>query len=308
MKKIILILLSIFILSCSNNDSPTTPENPSGTEGTILSSYKYNTQSGTEHFFTPSGRYDKINTSGLLQFKYEYDASGKMIQKKEYLTNGSVASTITFFYNATGKIIKTEEQIPGSNLKVWLYTYTANVIVGEYAGTNSNPSTFNGSRVRYTFNNDGLITKYEKYDTDTAGNETIYRYNTFIYDTNKNIISSKHSQGGTHDLPNSNPTTTSSFSYTYDNKVNPLFQIYQNDYLNYIVLQNSNTDFTFPFGTSFRGYSKNNFLNTTYPSDYFFAKYKSEYTYQSNNLPKVASIISISTNTLSSSINYNYIN
>ena len=315
MKKTILLFSSLLLLSCSNDDNstPSIPNNPPTTnntvEGTILKSYKFNSTAGTEHFFENGSRYDKIIANNVLTTKFEYDANNKMTKKIEYLSNGiTVGKTTTFFYNSLNKIFKIEI-LNGTTLKTILYTYSGNTITGEVVGNSSNPNGFNPSRIRYTFNTSGLISAYQKYSVDE---QTLFedtnKYSTLNYDNNNNVTSIKISFGGTHDLPNSNPTTTSIFSLTYDNKINPVEKIYTNHYLNYILMQFESFDFDYPFGSTFRTYGKNNQLETNYPTNYIYAKYRSENTYQTNNLIKTSSSINLANNTAGSVITFNYVN
>ncbi|MEO8254801.1 MAG: hypothetical protein ABI554_10500, partial [Flavobacterium sp.] len=132
---------------------------------------------------------------------------------------------------------------------------------------------------------------------------------------NKNIISIKKTKNGTHDLPDS-PTTINShtISYEYDDKTNPIHQIFMNHYLNYILSNN------YPFyidGTNIQdrvlGIGTNNLTKTIYPIDGLTGGtpidniYINKYTYQVNNLPKRTARVSTEDNKEYGSIIYNYI-
>ena len=310
MRRIITTLITIILFSCSsNNDEQQTPVDQNN-EGNILKSY-YTSNRVDEHFFENNGsRREKINHYNTLSSKYFYDENNKMLKIVEYNTNGAnISGSILFYYDQLNRIEKIEKYTGSYLSEINLVSYDGNVITSQIVSDNSNPLGFNSIRTRYTLNNLGLLIKYEKFNLNQNTNtESIISYNTFIYDSNKNIISSKHSESGSHDLPDSNPSTTYTFSYTFDDKLNPLFEVYQNHYLNYILLQNKSFDFSFPYGTDFRDYSKNNFLNTIYPSNYPNTKYYRQLTYQNNNKLKTAKFLDLTDNFVTSINTFNYTN
>lgn len=299
------ILILMFFASCSSDNSS------SSTEGTIFRSYRYNSATATEHFFENNGtRYEKIEANGKLQTKYFYDSNNKMIKIESYNSDGvTIDDSKSLFYDINGNINKLIISITGGSSTTWLYNRSANIVTGELDTNPANTTDFNSKRVRYTFNTDGLITKFENFIKDQAtGNEQFSDYATFTYDSNKNVTQLKRSVGGVHDIPGGQiPTNTYVYTHTYDNKSNPLHLAFMAHYENYILLQNSSSDFNFPFGSVYRTYGKNNILNTTYPSNYIFAQYRYEYEYQTNGLPKKFSVILTNNNSVSSSANYNYL-
>lgn len=326
MKKLSLIFAFIFLLSCSKNDSPinnpVNNPNISTTEGAILKSFKHYTNPNiNEHFFGNNGlRYDKIlDANGQRFVQYEYDANNKM--KKIVFTpdNTFTNNKILFYYDNSGKIFKMEKdrRFQGTlgELKTWLFTYDGNKIIQEFV-SDENPN-YNNQRIRYQFNNDGLITSYHSY-SDSPNNTliTTYEYATFIYDNNKNIISIKRTKGDTHDLPNSsiNNIQTSITTFEYDNQINPLHAVYMNHYLNYIfnneypinILNGSFLDNVLSIGL-------NNLKRSILQSDPIWGTpiandYKNVFTYQTNNLPKRIGRMSMSNNIEFSNIIFSYDN
>lgn len=306
MKKILtLFTVSLFILSCSSEDSSSN----SGSNGNTIRSYKFNSQAGTEHFFENNGsRYEKIVANNKLQTKYFYDSNNRMTKIETYETDGiTVYQTISYFYNSNNKINKIEVK-SGNSTDTWLFTRNGNIVTGEMDWNTSDPNDFNEQRVRYTFNNDNLLVKYENYSVNEEhGTTNMYAYSTFTYDANKNPIKLKKSAGGVHDIPGGDtPTYTDEYNFHYDDKINPLFNVFQNHYENYILIQTNSFDFDFPSGTVFRSYAKNNITITDYPSDYLFGKYKYQYNYQSNNLPASYKLILTQNGSTAQSVTYNY--
>jgi hypothetical protein len=312
MKNFIILLSSLFIISCSSENSPT-PEN---IEGTILRSYKYtNTPDWSEHFFENNGtRYEKIIIAGRVSSKYIYDSNNKMTQII-YNPDDSNSTTTSFFYNDKGQIVKMEKDTRkiGSlgKISVWLFTYDNNVVIGELV-PNTDPN-FKPLKVSYTFNNEGLlVSRHDYINKPTLTNS----YLTLKYDDkNKNVISLKITKGGTHDLPDSPVNLNSStVTYEYDDKINPIHQIYMNHYLNYIL--SNDYPFNIEGGTvqdKVLGTGTNNLKRTIYPVDNIGGGisvdnvYINNYTYQLNNLPKKKGRVSTADNKEYSSIIYNYI-
>jgi hypothetical protein len=290
MKNFIILLSSLFIISCSSDNS-TTPEN---TEGTILRSYKYtNTPpDGSEHFFENNGtRYEKILIAGSVFSKYIYDSNNKMTQIV-YSPDDLNFKTTSFFYNDKGEIVKMEKDTrkTGSlgKLSIWLYTYENNVITGELV-RDADPD-FKPLKVSYTFNNEGLLVSRQDYINKATSTSS---YLTLKYDNqNKNVISLKRTLGGTHDLPDSSINLNSyTITYEYDDKTNPIHQIYMNHYLNYIL--SNEYPFNIERGTlqdQVLGTGTNNLIKTIYPIENGGIPvdniYTNNYTYQLNNLPK----------------------
>ncbi|TDO77787.1 hypothetical protein EV143_10319 [Flavobacterium chryseum] len=316
MKKIIIILLSLFILSCSNdNNSATESEN---VEGTILKSYKEDSPNGNIHLFENEGsRYDKIVfPSGEILIKFTYDSNNKMT--KITVSPDSSPVITTFTYNDSGQIIKMEKDTRNTGtagkLFVWLFSYSNNVVTGELV-SDQDPN-FNHVKVQYTFNNDGLlISKHDYVDYPAKENRPI-RTNSYLslkYDQNKNVVLMKVTEDGTHDLPDS-PTNvyTYSITYEYDNKINPVHQIYMNHYMNYIL----SNDYPFnvergSFQDRVTGTGTNNLIKTTYPEGQYGGipvdnVYKNIYSYQLNNLPIKMSRVSTADNKEYGSLIYNY--
>lgn len=312
MKNFIVLLASLFILSCSN-DSNSTSEN---TEGTILKSYKYtNSPDGSEHIFENNGsRYEKIIIGGSIYSKYIYDSNNKMTQII-YSPDDSNSTTTSFFYNDKGQIIKMEKDTrkTGSlgKLSVWLFTYENNIIIGQLV-PDTDPN-FKPIKVNYTFNNEGLLVSRQDYINKLTSTSS---YLTLKYDDkNKNVISLKLTKGGTHDLPDSPINlNSSSVIYEYDDKTNPIHQIYINHYLNYIL----SNDYPFniergAFQDRVLGSGTNNLKRTIYSTDNLSGGtpvdnvYRNIYTYQLNNLPKKMGRVSIDDNKEYGNIIYNYI-
>lgn len=320
MKNIIILLFSLFIISCSS-DSNSTSEN---TEGTILKSYKVldtnpgDTSTEIEHFFENNGsRYEKIMSPGSIFMKFNYDSNNKMT--KIIISPDSNPTTISFTYNDKGQIIKMEKDTrnPGvtGKLTIWLYTYEDNIVTGELV-SDADPILYH-TKVRYTFNNDGLLVSRHDYKEYTNINKPIstIKYTTLTYDTNKNLITLKISENGTHDLPDS-PANLYAYSinYKYDDKINPIHKVYMNHYLNYIL----SNEYPFvlergSFQDRVTGTGSNNLIKTTYPVGQFGGipvdnVYINSYNYQSNNLPKRMGRVSTADNKEYSNIIYNYIN
>lgn len=313
MKNFIILFCSLFIISCSNDNNPSTEE----VEGTILKSYKQD-PNGNEHFFENEGsRYEKIiSQSGDIFMKFDYDSNNKMT--KIIVSPENYPTTISFTYNKDGQIIKLEKDArnPGTagKLSVWLFSYNANIVTGELVSEN-NPN-FNPVKIQYTFNSDGLL--ISKHDYVDSGNNNIpiktNWYSTFKYDTNKNLVLLKTTKNGTHDLPDSPGNLyIYSTSYEYDDKTNPVHKVYMNHYVNYIL--SNDYPFNLERGSSqdrVSGAGTNNLIKTTYPVDENGGIpvdniYKNSYKYQLNNLPKKMSRISIADNKEYGSIVYNYL-
>lgn len=316
MKKIIILLFSLFILSCSNdNNSVSEPEN---VEGTILKSYKEDGSNGNIHLFENEGsRYDKIIfPTGQILLKFAYDSNNKMT--KITLSPDSYPVTTTFTYNDSGQIIKMEKDARNTGtagkLFVWLFFYSKNVVTGELV-SDQDPN-FNHVKVQYTFNNDGLLISKHDYVDYPAKENIPLRTNSYLsfkYDQNKNVILMKATEHGTHDLPDS-PTNvyTYSITYEYDNKINPVHQVYMNHYMNYIL------DNDYPFNLergSFQdrvtGTGTNNLIKTTYPEGQYGGipvdnVYKNIYSYQLNNLPSKMSRVSTADNKEYGGLIYTY--
>jgi hypothetical protein len=318
MKNLIILLSSLFIISCTSDPSPTSENIPTSknTEGTILKSYKYtNTPDGSEHFFENNGtRYEKIIIAGSIFSKYIYDSNNKMTQIIYSPDDLNFTTTTSFFYNDKGQIVRMEKdrRKTGSlgKLSVWLFTYNNNVVTGELV-PDTDPN-FKPLKVSYTFNNEGLLVSRQDYINKATSTSS---YLTLKYDDkNKNVISLKITKDGTHDLPDS-PINLNSYTttYEYDDKINPIHQIYMNHYMNYIL---SNE---YPFnieGGSLQdrvlGTGTNNLKRTIYPIDISGGipvdnVYINNYIYQLNNLPKKTERISTVDNKEYSNIIYNYI-
>lgn len=316
MKNFIIILFTFFLLSCSNDNNSST-EN---VEGTILKSYKDGNTYGNVHFFENDGtRYDKIlSSTGQAFIKFSYDSNNKMT-KISINPNDAYPVTTSFTYNNSGQIIKLEKDArqPGTvgKLRTWLFTHNNNVITSELV-SDEDPN-FNHLKVRYTFNNEGLlISRHDYIDFNPKENRPIRTnsYSTLKYDQNKNLILLKTSKDGTHDLPNS-PSYIKSYSiiYEYDDKTNPVHQAYMNHYINYLL--SNDYPFNLLAGSiqdRVVGTGTNNLIKTTFPTEEGGAipvdnVYKNMYIYQSNNLPSKMSKISTVDNKEYGSIIYNYI-
>lgn len=310
MKKLLLIALLSFLTSCSSdsnseiiNPIPNPDSNIVPGNGTVLKSYKYNSSTATEHFFSNNGNvYDKVEGGGFLKTKYFYDINNKMSKIEEYYSNGNISTRKEFFYDSNGKINKITF-FDGTFTNSWEFSRSGNVVTGAKLGGSGNVTD---NKVRYTFNADGLLIKFEKY-IDNSGTLQYSDYATFVYDNNKNVIELKRSYGGVHDvIGGQTPTSTNLFTHTYDSKINPLHNVYMNYYENFILIQNDVYAFGLPYGSTYRTYGKNNILETNYPSNYPYEKYKYEYLYQANNLPAKCSLIKLSDNSVSESFNLNY--
>jgi hypothetical protein len=312
MKNLFILLFSLFIISCSSDNSSI----PEKTEGTILRSYKYtNTPDGSEHFFENNGtRYEKIIIAGDVSSKYIYDSNNKMTQIIDN-PNDSNSTITSFSYNDKGQIIKMEKDKrktgPLGKLSVWLFTYNNNVVIGELV-PDTDPN-FKPLKVSYIFNNEGLLVSRHDY----INNPTLTSsYLTLKYDDkNKNVISLKITKGSTHDLPDSPVNLNSStVAYEYDDKTNPIRQIYMNHYMNYIL----SNDYPFNIERSslqdrVLGTGTNNLKRTIYSIDNINGGipvdnvYINNYTYQLNNLPNRMGRVSTTDNKEYSNITYNYI-
>lgn len=308
-----IILLSLFIISCSN-DNNSNSENTE--EGTILKSYK--SSDGNEHFFENNGaRYEKILVGNNIFSKYMYDSNNKMTQII-YSPNDSNSTTTSFSYNDKGEIVKMEKDTRNigsiGKISVWLYTYGNNIITGELV-SNADPN-YNHNRIRYTFNSQGLLISVHDYIENVNTPIVTNLYITFKYDdNNKNLITLKLTKGSTHDLPDSPVNlNSSSITYEYDDKTNPMHQIYMNHYLNYIL----SNDYPFNlergnFQDRVLGTGTNNLIRTIYSIDGLTGGtpidniYINKYTYQLNDLPKKMGRVSTEDNKEYGSIIYNYI-
>lgn len=319
----ILLLSSIFILSCSSDNSQ--PNNQANNipvaEGSVLRSYKQDEISNfSEHFFENNGsRYEKIlRADGTRFIQYIYNQNNKMMQIVVAPDDITFNGKTIFYYNNSGEIIKMEKdrRFPGTTgeLKTWLFSNNGNTITQEYV-SDQDPN-YNHERVRYIFDNDGLLISRHEY-SDSPNNTDIFtvRYITLTYDSNKNVIALKQTLGNTHDLPDSptNNMQTLSISYEYDNKVNPLRVVYMNHYKNYLFSDE------FPFNLqrgSFQdrvlGTGTNNLIKTIYPINTQLGGipvdnvFKNEFIYQDNNLPKKMGRISTEDNIEYSKITFNY--
>ena len=321
-KRIIQVILMLFcltsIISCSSESTPTI--NNTTTEGNILRSYVSGDGfAKLEHVFGNNGtRYDKIlynNSTRYMQFVY--NSNNKMTQILLGPDTSPFPSKTNFYYDNSGKIIKMEldNRYPGSTgtLKTYLFTYNINEIIQELV-SDEDPN-YNHIRIRYKFNNDGLLIAKHEY-SDSPNNTYVFTqyYQSFLYDNNKNIISIKATPNSTHDLPDSpvsNPQTRTT-TYEYDNKVNPMHTIFMNHYLNYIlsnnlacgIVQGNVQDRVLSIGT-------NNLTKSIFPSDPQLGtpidnEYKNVFTYQQNNLPIKLSRVSMVDNREVSSITINY--
>lgn len=314
MKIFFLLFASIIILSCTKEEN--TEDDKSAVEGTILKSYTQGSDvSPPEHFFENNGtRYEKIvRGNSAIYSEFVYDANNRML--RIIYEN----STTFFYYNTENQIVKMEKDnrmhSTSGELNTWLFTYNGNLVIQELV-SNENPN-YNHRRIRYTFNNDRLLISRQEY-RDSPTNNLVFTslYMTFKYDNN-NMTSLKQTQGATHDLPDSptnNNNTTITF-FEYDDKANPLNLIYKNHYINYIF----NNQFPFSlqrgiFHDGILGIGKNNLKRTIYPTDPLTGgisidnDFKNEYIYQTNNLPKRMSRVSISTAKEFSIITFNYKN
>ncbi|MFB3386702.1 hypothetical protein [Flavobacterium sp. LAR06] len=314
MKNFIIIFCSLFILSCSNDNS-SSEEN---SNGNILKSYKEGGANGNVHYFENAGsRYEKIVLStGETLLKFEYDSNNKMT--KITLSPEWVPVTTSFTYNSSGQIIKMEKDNRATGvtgkLTVWLFSYTKNVITGEVV-SDEDPN-FNHRKVKYTFNDDGLLISRHNYiDFPAKDNRPIITnsYLTLKYDQNRNVILLKKTNNGTHDLPDSQPNIgTYSITYEYDDKINPMHEVYMNHYINYIL--SNDYPFNLEIGTyqdRVTGTGTNNLIKTIFP----IAEgggipvdnvYKNTFTYQLNNLPSKMSRISTADNKEYGSLIYTY--
>ncbi|MNK65051.1 hypothetical protein D3C87_843360 [compost metagenome] len=314
MKNFIITFFSLFVVSCSSNDSPT----EDNTEGAILKNYKEYGEYGNIHLFDNEGtRYDKITRSkGEIFIDFSYDSNNRMTEIA--ISPDSSPVTTTFTYNSNDQIIKMEKDSrkagTAGKLFVWLFTHNKNVVTGELVS--SDDPNFNHVKVQYTFNDEGLlISKHNYVDYPAKENRPIRTtsYETLKYDKNKNLISLKMSTGGTHDLPDSPANLyAESVTYEYDDKINPVNQAYMNHYVNYIL---SNE---FPFVLErgsiqdhVAGTGKNNLIKTNYPVAEFGGipidnVYKNTYNYQLNNLPRSMSRISTEDNKEYGGLTFNY--
>ncbi|MEP6930289.1 MAG: hypothetical protein ABI850_09760 [Flavobacterium sp.] len=317
MKKIIILLLSLFIVSCSNDSNPSSE--PENAEGTVLKSYKDDNLNANIHSFENEGsRYEKIVFStGETLMKFAYDSNNKM-KKITVSPDSGTPSTITFTYNNNGQIIKMEKdnRNPGTagKLFVWLFSYNNNVVTGELV-SDQDPD-FNHVKVQYTFNNDGLlISKHDYVDYPAKENRPI-RTNSYIslkYDNNKNPVLLKMTQNGTHDLTDSPANLyVNTITYEYDNKPNPVHKIYMNHYMNYIL--SNEYPFVLERGSiqdRVTGTGTNNLIKTTYSAAEFGGipvdnTYKNIYSYQLNNLPSKMARISTVDNKQYGGLIFNY--
>lgn len=326
-KIIFLFTLLIAFLSCTNNDnqpSNNPTDNTPIINGTILTSYKQGDSSSfLEHFFENNGsRYNKIvRADGSRFIQYLYDSDNRMSQIVVSPDDNLFPAKTVFYYD-NNNIIKMEKdrRSPGTTgqLYTYLFTYNQNTIDRKLI-SNQDPNVIE-EHIRYTFNSNGFLTTYHDFSEFQPSPNTIEintnLYATFEYDSNNNIIQIKKTLYGTHDLPDSAPNSihTSIITYQYDNKTNPLYQIYRNHYLNYVF--NNEAPYgilngSFQDRIVFNG--ANNLIKTTYivnenvgtPVDNI---YENAYIYQANNLPKKMGRISTIDNIEYSTITFNYTN
>jgi len=316
MKNFIILFFSLFILSCSSDNSST--DNTDNVEGSVLKSYKENNTNGNIHLFENDGsRYEKIIfPTGEVLIKFAYDANNRMTTM--IVSPESVPVTTTFTYNSNGQIIKMEKDTrktgTAGKLFVWLFSYNNNVVTGELV-SEDNPN-FNHVKVQYTFNNEGLlISKHDYVDYPAEDNRPIRTnsYYSLKYDKNKNLVLLKVSRDGTHDLPDSPANLyKASITYEYDDKINPVYQVYMNHYMNYIL--SNEYPFILERGSiqdRVTGTGKNNLIKTTYPTGEFGGipvdnVYKNTYSYQLNNLPSTMSRVSTADNKEYGGLTYIY--
>lgn len=314
MKNFIITFFSIFVASCSSNDSPT----EDNTEGAILKNYKEYGEYGNIHLFDNEGtRYDKVTRStGEIFIDFSYDSNNRMTEI--VISPDSAPVTTTFTYNSNAQVIKMEKDSrkagTAGKLVVWLFTHNKNVVTGELVSADD--PNFNHVKVQYTFNDEGLlISKHNYIDYPAKENRPIRTtsYATLKYDKNKNLSSLKISTGGTHDLPDSPANLyAGSVTYEYDDKINPVHQAYMNHYMNYIL--SNEFPFVLERGSiqdQVAGTGKNNLIKTTYPVAEFGGipidnVYKNTYNYQLNNLPRSMSRISTEDNKEYGGLTFNY--
>ena len=240
MKKVIVfITFMLIVFSCSPEKATSDTQNQSN--DILVSYYADNGTRQNEHFFEDNGsRYQKIvSPNGELFTSYIYDSKNKMTSIL-FVPGYSNQSTYTFSYNDKGQVIKIKKEYFKNNIATyseWDITYENNIIKKVL----NDLATSNKRVTKYTLNNQGLVSIIHNYleNTTTSTITKTFDYSTLEYDVNKNIISNKYTFNGTHDLPDSpDPKNVESgiVKFEYDTNLNPIFPIFMNHYLNYILI------------------------------------------------------------------------
>lgn len=239
MKKVILfITFMLIVFSCS--PEKVAPDTQNHSNDILVSYYADDGTRQNEHFFEDNGsRYQKIlSPNGEVFTSYIYDSKNKMTSIL-YVPGYSNQRTYTFSYNDKGQVIRMKKESFYNNITTyseWDITYENNIIKKVLKDL----TTSNKRVTKYTLNNQGFVSIIHNYleNTTTSTITRSYDYSTLEYDGNKNIISIKYTINGTHDLPDSpDPKNLESgiVNFEYDTNLNPIYPIYMNHYLNYIL-------------------------------------------------------------------------
>jgi hypothetical protein len=240
MKKVILfITFTLIIFSCTPEKVASDSQNQSN--DILVSYYADIGTRQNEHFFEDNGsRYQKIlSPDGKVFTSYIYDSENKMTSIS-YVPGYSNQSTYTFLYSDKGKVISMKKggfYNSNSTNSEWNIIYENNIIKKVLKNTTSSSTRV----TKYTLDSQGFVSIIHNYIEDTRTSTLVktYDYTTVEYDSNKNIISIKFTNNGTHDLPDSpDPKNSESgiVKFEYDTNLNPIYPIFMNHYLNYILI------------------------------------------------------------------------
>lgn len=188
MKKTVVILISIILFSCSNDDSGTS-EPQLNTEGSLLKK-AITSVGGTviedADYVCNGNKLAQIKRSTTNYTNYTY--TGNLITKAEIYVNNSLSSTGTFTYNSD-QLIQSLLLSNTANMgykSVYTYNPDGTISLTKYEGDLISQNTVT-ENFKIFFTN-GMVSKREKYQVINGNMETLtYEY---TYDTKNNMYNS----------------------------------------------------------------------------------------------------------------------
>mgnify|MGYP006194657867 CR=1 FL=1 len=250
---LIALIASIVTISCSSDD-----DSSGGQEETLklVKTEKASDNLKIDYQYNDNGLLTKA-TAIYPNFGYEsvftYD-SDKNLTKWEFEETGNfpATSTYTFLYDSEGRLSQYDNAA-----EITTFSYSGNIVTIE-----DNTQT----TAELELNGNGLITKF----TEAT------QYTVFGYDSNGNMISAESFDN------NDEPLT--SFTITYDNKVNPFYGQFKSIYLERFI------EFFWEFDgiyiSGFEGYSfpySRNNITSIKENNVEIASYT--YSYDSEDFP-----------------------
>ena len=308
-KNLILInlILVTFFLSCSTeetienenySDDIETSNNTESLEVSNISYYAYVEENSFEfrHYFengnlTSVNQYYYFSDSEIDLKKIEYNTNNKIENITEWTSSGTLSKSHDFIYDDNGKLSSIEIYDRYTFSGITDYTYnleysnndnTINYFKPEYGSIREDGETNIYSASKYTIelNENNLVSRFQKdyedydYDGNIENTELTFK-EEFIYDENENCISASR-------IDNFLTPNLTTYNYSFDDQINPLYSFYKNNYLALFIYleENNHVYYWNTMSDNIKDFSKNNFNSSTpdiYINPYYLHNYENNY-------------------------------